>query len=261
MPRTRNPKRKYKRRRLYKKGTRRTRKSFKKAVQRVIDKNVETKHAFTTLDPTQFNSGISGSGDIRQILPNISLGTADNARIGDQIRLKSMSIKGSVVWNPVINNFGSYSSCRIYVRMFIVCPKYYTTTLAVQNNTGWLDILLKKGGTTTGFTGVMSDLWAPVNTDAITKYYDKVVRLDGIYGNQTNNVIMSGTDRFFSKTFKFRGAGKLLKYDSSVSSGIQPTNFAPVFLLGYVYANNGAPTTLTTDVACQWDCNFNYQDA
>lgn len=255
------PRRKYIKRRRYRKGVKRTRKSFKKAVQRVIDKNVETKHAFTTLDPTQFNSGISGGGDIRQVLPNITTGTADNARIGDQIRLKSMTIKGSVIWNPVVNNFGTYASARLYVRMFIVAPKYYSTTAAVQNNTGWLDLLLKKGGTTSGFTGVMSDLWAPVNTDAVTKYYDKVVRLEGIYGNNTSNLILSGGDKFFSKTFRFRGAGKLLKYDSAVSSGLQPTNFAPVFLLGYVYANNSSPTTLTTDVACQWDCNFNYQDA
>ena len=35
--------------------------------------------------------------------------------------------------------------------------------------------IVKKGGTQTAFTGVVSDLYAPINNDAITTYYDKLI--------------------------------------------------------------------------------------
>lgn len=262
-PRTKARKRSYKRRRYYKKGAKRS-KGFKKAVQRIINKNAENKQGLITYGPVSYNSAINASGDCTAIIPNITTGTGDNARIGDQIRATSIKIKGAVVWNPSTANFNSYNSSRLCCRLMIVQPKAYSTLNDVINNAAsWTAILLKTGGTTTGFTGQMADLWKDINRDAITCYYDKKFYLTGTYGPSTaatSDIQLLGATKFFSKTMRFRGAGKLLKYDASVNSGVQPTMFAPVMILGYVYMNGGAPTVLNTDVQLSFDSIFNYQD-
>ena len=77
--------------------------------------------------------------------------------------------------------YTSYSQCRIGVRMMIVSPKHYTAYSAIlANSTQWLNTLLKKG-TQTAFTGVVSDLYAPINNDAITTYYDKLIYIQNPY--------------------------------------------------------------------------------
>ena len=66
--------------------------------------------------------------------------------------------------------------------MMIVSPKHYTAYSAIlANSTQWLNTLLKKGGTQTAFTGVVSDLYAPINNDAITTYYDKLIYIQILY--------------------------------------------------------------------------------
>lgn len=262
-PKTKARRRSYKRRRLYKKGAKKT-KRFTRAVQRIINKNAENKQALITYGPISYNSAINSSGDCTAIVPNISVGTGDNARIGDQLRCTSIQVKGAVVWNPNTAAFNSYQSCRLCCRLMIVQPKAYNTLQDVINNAGtWTNYLLKTGGTTTGFQGNMADLWKAVNTDAITCYYDRKFYLTGTFGpstTATSDIQLLGATKFFSKTMKFRGAGKLLKYDSSVNSGIQPTMFAPVMILGYVYMNGASPTVLNTDVQLSFDSIFNYHD-
>ena len=41
--------------------------------------------------------------------------------------------------------------------------------------------IVKKKGTQTAFTGVVSDLYAPINNDAITTYYDKLIYIQNPY--------------------------------------------------------------------------------
>lgn len=233
-------------------------KNFKKKVLSVVRAQVETKQAFGNLPFTAFNSGINASGDLQWCLPNISQGTAENARVGDQIRALKLNIRGAIVSNLT---YQAYSDCRIAIRMMIVSPKAYPTLASAQANaTTWLATLLRKGGTTSNFTGAMEDLWAPINTEAITKYYDKVFYVNSPYmatavGEQpTYNSV-----KFFNINMKLRN--KLLKYDSSVGSGITPTNYGPILLLGYAHLDGSSGDTLTTQVGLSFDTIFDYEDA
>jgi len=143
----------------------------------------------------------------------------------------------------------------------IVSPRLYPNIDDAQTNAStWMAYLLKKGGSTSGFTGVLSDLWAPINSDGIIKYYDKVFYLDAPYQvTAVGSTLMGKSTRMFSHSVKLRN--KKIKYDSSVSGGIQPTNYGPVMVLGYTHMDGSAADSLTTAVQLSFDTIFNYEDA
>jgi len=131
----------------------------------------------------------------------------------------------------------------------------------LQNNTNsWMTTLIKKGGTTTSFTGVLDDLYAPINTEAITKYYDKVFYLNLPYMNTAvGETSTSSSTKYFRITKNLRN--KLLCYDTTYSA-TSPVTFNPVLLLGYVHTSSGStPDTLNTQAFMSYSSRLTYQDA
>lgn len=240
--------------------------AFAKKVLAVVQKRNESKQAWTTLAPTDFNSGVGAQADALRIIPNISQGTDDNNRIGDQINPQSLTIRGIVQMLP--QGAGQGDGVRkIAARMMIVTPKAFQTwASAYANATTWMPYLLKKGGTQTGFTGAIDDLYAPINTDAITCHFNKVIYFNQptIVAGTTSNTLaldQSHLVRFFKKTFKF-GKTRKFKYDDNVDTGLTPSSSgAYVMLLGYCFVDGTAPDTLSTRVRLQYSSVLNYEDA
>ena len=241
--------------------------SLVKMVQKIIRKDAETKQAFTNQvsQIQNYNSGINSSADVGLLMPAITLGTADNARIGDQIRGQSLTIKGHFI-SRFANAAGStyFNSCRIGVRMFIVSPKSFPSQgQAVGNAATWLNILLRKGGLSTGFTGLISDLYAPVNTDAITCYYDKTFYVQNPYSNSlvasdSTNLMPVGTTKFFTKVIKLKNS--LIKYDSAIDSGTTPVSGNKFILLGYSYLDGTSADSVTTQIGMSFTSCLRYED-
>jgi len=232
-------------------------KAFAKKVQAVVHKDAETKSAFCSTTSVGFNSGINSGGDIQIIVPDIQNSTYDNGRIGDQIRGMKLRIKGILTSNLTYN---TNSQCRLGVRVFIVQPKSYSNYDAINANaTIWQATLLKKGLTTVGFTGVINDLQADVNKDAITVYYDKVFYINTPYlVSSVGDATTYNSVRFINKTLNLRN--KLLRYDSAFNSGKTPTNWNPVMLVGYVHLDGSGPDTVSTQVSMTTDTYLDYED-
>lgn len=239
-------------------------KAFTKAVQRIVHKDAETKQMYNSIQDVAFNSAINSVGDLQIIIPNNTQGASDNTRIGDVIRAQKLKIKGFLNTRFSYGTNTYYQACRIGVRLMVVQPKAYTGLLAIQNYaTTWLGGLLKKGGTTTGFTGTQSDLMADINTDAITCYYDKVFYVQQPWANTT--VGSAGTSplmpvnsvKFFQKTFNLKN--KLLKYDFNENNGLTPTNFNPVVIMGYCLLD-GSADSVNTAVALSYDSYLYFED-
>ena len=242
-------------------------KNLVKAIQAVIHKDVESKSVYTQQFATFFNSGINISTDCLPLIANMGNGTADASRIGDQVRAQRLRCKGFIIsrfTGGVATTY--YQNCRIGVRVMVVQPKMYSSLGAIQANAGtWLPTLLKKGLTTVGFTGIVPDLLADINRDAITVYHDKVFYLLNPYANtvigSAGNTLLMPTEtcKFFNLNMKLNN--KVLKYDSSIDSGLTPTNFNPVVLLGYVYLDGSPPDTGTTNISMSYDAYLDYEDA
>jgi len=242
--------------------------NFIKAVQKIINSENETKQAFHTTGNSliMYNSGVDSTGDFTQILPAITQGLDAHQRIGQQIKAKSLNVKGYVKLN-VFEGTESKAHTNVIVRMMVVSLKVRSNFSDMVNSTGSLASLLKKGGATSGFTGVLSDIYAPINTDLWTVHHDKKFYLSQSYTNAIGASPPSTTvTQDISKTVKFfnfnvKCKNKVLKYDEDTGSDIYPTNFAPVILLGYSFLDGSSPDTLSTNLGLCYDSILNYEDA
>lgn len=249
-------------------------KKIKAIVQKELNKDVEDKMAYFNPGDSliSFNSGISSASDMLQIIPNISNGNTDNSRIGDQLTAKRLKISGHIRLYPktqtgTVSNEPKLSNvvCRLMVLSVKSNPSYPSATL----QPGILSSLLKKGGTTTAFTGVLSDIHAPINTDIFTCHYDTNFYLSqdyvfvpsstgGTYTNSAVAVDVKDSIRFFNINLKVKN--KVLKYDS-VNGGILPTNYGAFMVLGYSYLDGSSPDSLNTQVGMQYISTLNFEDA
>ena len=243
-------------------------KAFRKKVLSVIHREAETKEAFTSISYVNYNSAISGLADAGRIIPNVTVGSNDYQRVGDQIRAQKLTFDGILQFPPItgttlMNNPGL---ARIGVRVMIVTPKSYPNWASASTApSDWTQWLLKKGGITSGFDGSVIDLYAPVNSDAITKHFDKVFYMNQPWINHngsTTDVAMSsaGITRHIHKVFKFKNS--VFKYDSNVDGGLTPTNKGMFIVVGYAYTDGStSPDILTTRVRMQYATRLQYEDA
>jgi len=231
-------------------------------VLKVIKSRAESKQAYHALAPTDFNSGILTTADNLRLIPSISQGTADYQRIGDQVSAQKLTIRGIIQLLP--QGAGQNASvCKVAARLMILTPKSFPNWSTAAGTTLWQNTLLKKGGTTTQFTGDISDLFAPVNRDAITLHYNKVFYMNqGYFFTGTTSSVpfeQNNLVRFFSKTFKWKN--KTFKYDSNIDSGLTPSNMGMIMVLGYCFVDGSSPDSLNTRVRLQFDSILDYEDA
>lgn len=257
----------YKKKYSIKKAIRRVKQAnFEKAVKKVISKQAESKQAYYASSSNQltfFNSGIAVSGDMLQVIPNISKGVNDNQRIGDQLMAQNLNIRGHVRYSPqnAVNDSGRGN---IAVRMMILTLKIRSSYPDVQNATSYLSQLLKKGGTTSDFSGILSDLYAPINTDLFTVHKDKRFYLTQPMMIQPPTSGLSSGFQDLQNIVKFFNINVKLKkkylYDDSVNGGLTPTNVGPFMCLGYVYLNGASPDTTSTNVGLEYVSTFTFED-
>lgn len=239
---------------------------FEKKVLKVIHKQAENKEAWHTSGTSliKFNSGINATGDYQRLVPFISQGTADNQRIGDQIRAQSMNLKGYIKFDVSLDPALSLNNVAVGVRMMVLSLKNNLSWASLSSSATPLTNLLKKGGTTVGFTGLINDLMAPINTDLFTVHYNKVIYMNqsyvaystlaGYYSSDVKDLV-----RFFN--IKIKCKNKLLKYDSGTDSGTLPTNFSPFLICGYSFLNGAGGDVVSTQLGLQYQTIFRYEDA
>lgn len=241
-----------------KKVSKKPSKALIKTIQGVVNKNLEDKMCYKSQNDINYNSGIDSIGDVSFIFPNISQGTSDSARIGDQLRTKNFRVQGHIITNLTFN---TYNSCRIGVRLMVVQPKNYGSQTLISNGAAtWLAGLLKKGGTTTNFSGLVSDLYAPINSDYITTYYDKLFYMQSPYWTSSAGPLnVQSMTKFFDMKFKVKN--KLIRYDTGVDSGVTPLEYNPCLIIGYAKLDSASPDTVSTQINLSYVSTVTYQDA
>lgn len=263
-----NLKKKTRKPKVYKKSKSLT-KTQKKEVESLIHKQDETKYAFHTLtsDNTllMFNSVISATGDMCQVIPNVSKGTGGNNRIGDELLCQRLKIQGHIRYSP-FTGVDDPGRGNIAVRLMLVSNKLRPNFPDVQGSLSPLNSLLKKGGTTTNFSGLLSDLYADINREIWTVHKDKIyyltqpsiIRTQGGVSGAVSTVSMdfSNVVKFFSIDAKVR---RKFIYDDSINGGLTPTNAGPILLLGYVYLNAATPDSVSTNVGLYYTSTMEFE--
>lgn len=243
--------------------------NFKKNVIKVLREQIETKEAYHTNSSAalvKYNSGINSVADITNgiILPTLAKGTNDNERIGEKVRALRLNVRGYLKFD--YNTSAAAPASSVGVRMMVVSVKGRDSYDMATINGNALFSLLKKGGTSTAFTGILSDLTAPINRDLFTVHHDKLIYLkqDMVFqtGTPTNSWVTSDVSkliRFFNLNVKCRN--KELKYEDATNSGLYPTNFFPFLIVGYAYLDGSAADTVSTKLGLEYTTTLKYEDA
>lgn len=241
------------------------RRNFKKAVKSVVNSMAEDKmayHANSETALTYFNSNINQTGDMLQVLPNISSGDEENQRDGDQITVKKLTVKGYIRFSPV--PVGNIAFCQVGVRLMCLSLKKTSSwDLATSTATPIANSLLRRGGTTVGFSGQLSDLYNPINTDLFTVHGNKTFYLTQNQNNWATQVGYYSLDvknQIKMFTFDIKMKNKKLKYDDNTNSGLLPTNSAPFLCVGYVYLNGDAGDSIVSNLGLHYQSVLRFED-
>lgn len=240
-----------------------------KIAQKILDKNIEDKimyHSTGDAVLLNFNSIISSTSDYIQIIPNCIESVDENGRIGDKITINRFNVNGYIRFNPALGamSLSSPGVCQVGIRMMILSLKKSSSWDLVTSSANPLLNLLRRGGTTVGYSGQIADLYNPINTDLFTVHHDKKFYMSQTFTGQSTAVGFYNTDisnqiKFFNFTMKCKK--KVLCYDDGTNSGLLPTNYAPFMLIGYSYLNGQTADTVSANLGAQIQASLYYQDA
>ncbi|AXH73839.1 MAG: coat protein [Cressdnaviricota sp.] len=212
----------------------------KDLIAKQIDPKIENKQLLYHLRPTSFNNAIAALGDFNRVLPEFQQGVARDDRVGSQIRLKSIVVRGWITI-PSNDQIGSADRAGICCRLMCLSSKKTPNWETLQADIPNLYLkLLRNGSVENEYDGTIQNHLMPTNTAVVTKHYDRSFQMNRgqIIGN-------AGHQPNITKPFSFKVAckNKVLKFGAP--GEVDPANFCPFIVLGFTYTNNAAPSIQT----------------
>jgi len=203
---------------------------FARKVKIVMAKQVEKKTCTYNSNVTAFNQQINSTGDCLRLMPIITQGTAENQRIGNEIKLKSLNIRGVLTFTL---GQTTAANTRIGVRVLILKAKRYMDWNASASDFGTNYTKLLEGSTT-GFQGSLADFNTPINRDYFTVVSDK--RFYMSQSTQQSGIATPGQPQV-SQTTKFINmkipySRRNIQYDQDFNNG-EPLNYPYMMVVGY----------------------------
>lgn len=185
------------------------------------------------------------------IIPDVATGDTRDKRLGSQIKLTQLYIKGKIDIPPTDNPIvGNGDRALIYVRLMVLSCKKFRQIQEVRANwnTGQNlnDQFFKTGDAGQAPSGSYIDMLRHINSDAFTTHYDRVFKMDRNYNYFLDPTSTSGvaTQRPDSRDFHIRlkVKNKVLKYEDHTV--VQPDNYQPFVCYMYAFGNGAAPSSL-----------------
>ena len=219
-----------------------------KLVDRRINKKLELKTNSRTNNRRQLDNIPTDTGRVQIVMPNIEQGDNRQERIGTQVRLSRLIIKG-VVSIPADDNptLGNGDRADISLRLLCLSSKRFSTVEDVRDNwtvgANLLNALFKNGANPLPPGGTMWDMWRDINTESFTVHHDRVFHMRRGFGDalstpSTGAVHMPAISKPF--TIRLKCKNKLLKFrDESDDSSV---NYNPFVVAMWAYTNGAAPS-------------------
>ena len=219
-------------------------------------KKVESKIAIFRSNTTAFNQQINAAGDVLRILPTVSQGINNNQRIGTEIKVTKLNVRGVITMTfpqATANN------ARFGIRLTVLRAKAYNDwqLAATAFGTDYIKLL---EGQTLGNQGTLLDFNTPINFDAFTVVKDMRLKMtQGIAPTATG----SSSDAFSSTAMiNFDvPCTKKLHYDEQ-SDVDDPNDFPYFMLINYTKLDGSAVDAAgTTYLTLQYVSTLRYDDA
>lgn len=254
-------------RKVARKGVKRP--TIKKMIRREIARNVENKtiQSFNYGKVLYSSANANFPDNVIELGPganmSISQGASQQARIGNRIKTKKLTFKGTLV--PTQYNATTNANPRpAQVKMVIFYDRTDPTALpAVSTN------FFQDGSTTKGFQNDLVDMFAPYNTDRYRILTTRSFKLGAaLYeGTATSATLHPDNQYFANNDFKYNGNfnidltkyyPQIVKFDDNNTT---PTTRG-LFCLFYIcYADGTTVNAAYEPVGVQYVQNYVYEDA
>jgi len=241
----------------------RARKAISTIAQRVVNRNVETKHAYQTLFTNwqpQYGSMLptSGQPQLYNALFDVTSGTTGDQLVGNIMRPTRIYNDLQILLNDRTTDVGGansllYDGWDITVHVWYGTARRYKVTGDVIANAP--DLLTKmfdnmfSPGTQVGFTGKYTDQLNPVNREYFNLKHKSVRLFKGPGINNTADAVSSSlyTPSKTQATMRLSWTPpKTLHYNDL--EGL-PQDFAPFFVIGYVHNDTSQAANSATGAA------------
>ncbi len=233
-------------------------------IKSVLNGMIEKKHAITEYadvfvnraipSGVVLNSGVAGAtGNFFKILPEIDqsvtgeAGRAYNTRIGNEITLKEIDIRGHISYANSNAAQTVYQNGKLAVRVMILRAKEVSDQSLLFANMP-TDELIRFGNQAAGsangvgsFGGFSLDSFRDINRDVFSVRHDEVIYLDAPVilpgGTQPDVTVVPSASKLFNHKLRFGANGLKLKYGQQ--SDVNPNNFPYFMVIGYSSMSSG----------------------
>lgn len=228
-----------------------------KVVKRVIKAQEEKKLQVLNTSGTTFNGGIAGTNEWYNPIPLIGQGDGAFQRQGNVIKPSLLDM----TWHISLGT-GVTRSCDDTVVLYLFKCKNLRSYADIQSRGSPANFLDYGSSGPTYFTGLLTDVAAPVNNDLITLIQKRVFKLNkGPGGLNGDGGTYNGAGGVTSKriNIKMRNLPQF-NYTQGNSDGL-PENYGIVWALGYAKSDGSAPDVLFQDVRVDFFSSLYYTDA
>ena len=204
-----------------------------------------------------YNPFITSAGDILNVLPAINQGTGSNQRIGTEIVVAKIVIKGFITATFPAT---AVKFAKLGIRHLLLRKRNRNSYIDVQS--GDLLTLLEREAGPSSYSGFLLDHYANINKKQWVAGKDRKYNLRSPYvtgvGTPSTIEAPNGT---ITVPFKWvLGKGARLRFENGALE-FRPQNWPWFMALGFTYYDNSVPSVLDTPIAMQYTTTMDYFDA
>jgi len=245
-------------------------KALTTAVQRIVNKNLETKYVMYRpynnssglLLNTHFTQAINSSAEAYALIPPITIGDGDHQRTGNVIAPTSLTVKGFV---SLLDN--AAASASIDVDIYILRHRAIKDIVYQTQLGNFADLLNSGDGLNVGYDGSWTHSAMPINTSTYQLIKHKKIRLEKGWGDV--NTYISGGDESraaynqapkHQKNFSIKvKMPKTLKYKADTDT--TPSMDYPFMVIGWNVPSNLDTTSSQQIITATATSHLYYKDA
>jgi len=241
---------------------------FTAKVEKILSRKLESKYIRETIAsepaPTLWNSVISGSADWYRCLPLVARGTGSHQRVGDHIQPTSLTMNWSFRFATEDENTRD-----IFVVLYVLQSKsnkdYLTNNAGGALSANFNQYLDNGNDTTTNFNGTWVDAQKPINKENFTLITKKIIPLIKGSGVPNGSGVVPSARGMYTHERSVRATysytiKKLPTFLYSDVSLARPSNYSPVWAVGYYYGDGTAADSGTGILDVAMDTHLYFKD-